>query len=514
MNNVLIINTPYYVPDAVPYGPAIVSGILNNNGYNCSTWDLNIDLYHQFHQRDEWELFHKNLSIGWAGNFNQGISEFVDEILAWLEKSLDAKIKEYDPNLIGISVFSSHSCDFVIPIASLFRKKLPNAYIFLGGQGLTNLEKRTNEEYGKFFIDRLDINCAYMGDAENQLVDCINQRVEGIYKADPVDAGSLENVPAANWNGYDFSLYLGYDDKNLRLPITTSKGCIRECTFCDVASIWPKFIFRKGKLVAEELIKTYQLSGISKFEFTDNLINGSVSNFREMNTVLAEQLPNVLDYKSYAICRGKKESPRSDFELASIAGATLFKIGIESGSDAVRYAMKKKFTNDDIDWFSENCLEYNIQQSWLMFVGYPTETEKDFQETLALLERYRGEIKTGQIVIWLSLPMMMNTNGGILKHYAKEYGLEHILNDPWKEHFWTSSLYPDNTFEVRADRWKRFVEKLNDIRPNYAELPKKYIANRQQEKILELEGLEKIYADYKKTDHQKFIPIIETHFES
>jgi radical SAM superfamily enzyme YgiQ (UPF0313 family) len=505
LEKILLINVPYFVPDAVPYGPAVVSGILNHHGYHTATWDINIDLYNAFGTQDEWELFHKNLCVGWSGNYNRSISKFVQEILTWTENAIEQKVQEYSPTIVGLSVFSSQSTDFVIPLVSLLREKLPNAYIFLGGRGLDNLEKQTNQPYYTFFIDHLPINSTYVGDAENQLIKFIQQKPEGAWIADPVIKEELENIPKSNWNGYDFSLYVGHNTKELRMPITTSKGCVRECTFCDVANSWPKFIFRKGKLVAEELIATYHLTGMNKFEFTDNLINGSVSNFREMNTVIADQLPNVLEYRSYAICRGKRESPRSDFELASVAGAKLFKIGIESGSESVRYDMKKKFTNDDIDWFSENCIDYGINQIWLMFVGYPTETEKDFQDTLAMLDRYSTAIKNNDISVWLSLPMMVTSGGNFLMKYAKEYGLEHMVNDPWKEHFWTSTIYTDNTFDIRADRWRRFVNKLNKINPNW-------MPNRQKEKLIELSGIEKIYEDYKQTNNKKIIPIVRTDF--
>ena len=166
--------------------------------------------------------------------------------------------------------------------------------------------------------------------------------------------------------------------------------------------------------------------------------------------------------------------------------------------------MKKKFTNDDIDWFCENCIDYGIHQAWLMFVGYPTETEQDFQDTLALIERYSTAIKNNDITIWLSLPMMVTSGGNFLMKHAREYGLEHVVNDPWKEHFWTSTIYTDNTFDIRAERWRRFVDKLNKINSNW-------MLDRQKEKLIELSGIEKIYEDYKQTN-KKIIPIVRSDF--
>lgn len=497
--NTLIINSPYFVPTVVPYGPAVVSGILNHNGYPTTSWDLSIDIFHQFSKRSQWNAFQNSLIIGWAAQRAE-LKDFVDEVVNWTEQELLKKIKDLNPSYIGISVFSSQNFDFVIPLASIVRKHLPEAYVFIGGRGLDNTDKQTGELAGEFLANRLPIDCAYIGDAENQLLTCLENRVQGTFYADPVTSVELEQVPKANWTGYTFSKYPGYDTSELIMPITASKGCVRQCTFCDVENSWPKFIFRKGKDVAEEIIDVYQETGMHKIEFTDNLINGSITNFREMNSVLAERLPNTIQYKGYAICRDKKSTPRSDFELAKTAGANIFKIGIETGSDAVRHDMKKKFTNEDIDWFTTNCVDVGIKQIWLMFVGYPTETEKDFLETLALLERYQDVIKSGDIRIWLSLPMMLNTNGNIMKKHLDEYGLENPHNNPWWEHFWQSTIYTGNTFDVRANRWRRFIKKLESIDTNF-------LSGRQGEKLVEIEGLEKLYADYQQKTQKTIIPI-------
>lgn len=501
-NRVLIINVPYFVPTVVPYGPAVVSGILNANGYEASSWDLNIDLYNEFNQRTEWELFHRTLVVGWA-SYQTNVKSFLQEVIEWTANALREKIAEFKPDMVGISVFSSQNADFVIPLVTMIKEQLPDSYVFIGGRGLDNPDKLTNEIAGEFLLNRLPIDCAYIGDAENQLVTCLNDRVRGVFVADPVTAAELESVPRANWSGYDFSKYPGYDSNDLMMPITASKGCVRQCTFCDVENSWPKFIFRKGADVAEELISIYHETGMHRIEFTDNLINGSVSNFREMNTVLATKLPNTLRYKGYAICRDKKSSPREDFELAKVAGADIFKIGIESGSESVRYDMKKKFSNSDIDWFAMNCVDVGIKQIWLMFVGYPTETESDFQETLALLDRYKANIQSGDIRIWLSLPMMMSAGGNIMKKYSTMYGLDHseAHSNPWWEHFWKSDIYTSNTFDVRADRWKRFIHKLEAIDVNF-------LSGSQGEKLMEVEGLEKLYADYQKKSKEKIINIV------
>lgn len=502
MQKVLTINVPFTTPWALPYGPAVVNGLLQKANYETLAWDLSIDLYRQFHTHPEFESFSNAITInGYAG---ASVSKhFVTTAMRWVREQCRQRIDEYQPDIILLSIFSSQSLDFAIPLSTWLREIAPDAYIMIGGRGIDNIERQSKLNYAEFFLKYLPIDAAYMGDAENDLVRAVTERIQGCHVAPPVSGEELSTVPPANWEGIDFSKYDGYDTGELRVPIVASKGCVRECTFCDVAGSWPKFVFRKGAEVGEELVKIYEKTGMRKIEFTDNLVNGSISNFRAMNKVLAEKIPNTLDYLGNAICRPKNEMPESDFELASRAGARMFKVGIESGSEKIRHDMKKKFSNEDIDWFATNCAKYNIKQLWLMFVGYPSETEQDFQDTLDLLDKYSYLAKQGKIVVFLSLPMMLTTNSGFMRRYAIDYGLEHNREDSWSDFFWTSTKYKENTFEVRVDRWKRFMRKLEEGGYTNESM-------RQTQKFIELEGLEKIYKDIKDAKQKKIIPIIDS----
>jgi radical SAM superfamily enzyme YgiQ (UPF0313 family) len=503
MGSILTINIPFTMTWALPYGPAVVNGIFKDRGYTVNAWDLSIELIRQFEHHPEFKTLSQALSIG---GYNRGLvsRSFVTEFLSWARRKLAAKISETKPDVILFSVFSSQSLDFVVPVATWARELAPDAYLSVGGRGLDNTERRTQLNYAEYFIKYLPVNCTYTGDAENQLLQVVESRYQGHWTAKPVNAEELTSAPAAAWDGLEFSKYDGYAAGELRIPLTASKGCVRQCTFCDVAGSWPKYVFRKGEDVGQEIVKIYHDTGINKIEFTDNLVNGSISNFRAMNRVVAEQIPNVIDYMGYAICRPKNEFPERDFELASIAGAKLFKVGIESGSEKVRHDIKKKFSNEDIDWFAHNCSKYNIKQRWLMFVGYPTETEEDFQDTLALLRKHKKLGQDGMITVFLSLPMMLTMNSGFMRNYAVDYGLEHNREDSWSDFFWTSSKYQNNTFDVRVDRWHRFA---NTVEECGYDSDHGSMTLRQTEKFLELEGLEKIYKEHEK-EKKRIIPIV------
>ena len=452
--------------------PVLLSACLNQAGISAVGIDFNIKFVKEFYTRSWYSDLKNFLSMGHLVNVNIG-HRAMKEVYRFTKNFLQDLHNQHNPEYIGLSIFTSESLDFGLVLCYMLRKYFPNTKIIAGGKGLEVNHMGAGKKHYHYWDEHTIADLIIIGDAESEIIHSIQQNKTGLVTSQPQSKSDLDQIPIPEWHNYDLKLYSdlsGTRDQQATdiepyMAVTASKGCVRKCTFCDVADFWPEFIYRDPVRVADEIIHNYRHTGIKYFQFTDNLINGSISNYRQMNQRLVETIPRTIKYEGYAIFRGKNQMPEDDFRLAAQAGCVSWSVGVESGSEKVRYDMKKKFTNDDIDWSVNTLYKYGISQDWLLIVGYPSETELDFEETKKLLRRYSHLASSHKIKIGITPTFALLSNSPLStdKSIAKEYGLDHNTHDPLSQKFWTSTRYLDNNYPVRSRRWKELIRLAEEL---------------------------------------------------
>jgi hypothetical protein len=152
--------------------------------------------------------------------------------------------------------------------------------------------------------------------------------------------------------------------------------------------------------------------------------------------------------------------PPEDFKRMADSGAGTLLIGVESGSPTVRQHMQKGYSDEDLHYSLEEIFKNNIKVRFLMIIGYPTETDEDYQQTLDFFEKYAEYGRKGlveEVNLGLTLNLLPNTP---LYNNAETYGLETT-----KDHIndWVCSQNPTLDFRKRLERRieaQHFVEKL------------------------------------------------------
>jgi len=434
-----------------PLAPALLKSCLTSAGIQCRTWDFNLEMHHCF---DTTQI---SLLVSWMtapdisldptifGTYREFVVQCVDQVML------------KNPDRIGISVFSHESQRFAEDFCWHLRRRAAKIPIILGGSGVAVVQNQYQKPWSQVMLDNGLATCAIHGEAEITIADTFRDPVPGIHQQQQIDNDELSDLPVPNFDDYDLDAY--GDRDQLQLPITASKGCVRKCSFCDVAAIWPKFRYRRGENVAEEMISIYERYGIKRFAFTDSLINGGLKPFRKMNEILSERLPETVKYSGQFICRDSQSMPPRDFQLMKSGGCNLVSIGIESGSQKVRNHMAKGFSTADIHYTAQQLIDNNITQYWNIIVGYPTETDDDWQMTLDLIEQYKDQkdlIKITPVGVFQLLRNTPMTTSDMLEELDIE---THIVNG-YSEYNWVSALYPTNDLPRRAQRWFDLVELL------------------------------------------------------
>jgi radical SAM superfamily enzyme YgiQ (UPF0313 family) len=157
------------------------------------------------------------------------------------------------------------------------------------------------------------------------------------------------------------------------------------------------------------------------------------------------------------------------WETTAASGAQMLHIGIESGSESVRYHLGKNFSNSDIDHSLEMMAKHKLGCTFLMLFGYPTETEKDFQDTLDMFCRCKNYANTviKNIEFGSTLGILPNTP---LEDMKNELGL---VLDPDNENFWESTTNPTLTFKERIRRRMVALQTAETLGYKFGEDPHK-----------------------------------------
>jgi len=411
-----------------PAGPALLKGSLASAGYSSKIIDFNAEL-EEIYKDDQTLLTSiSNYFMNYA-LYNQTVFELVDKwITKWAYDILD-----HAPTWVGISVFSYNSQRATRLLAIRLKTINPDIKIVVGGAGIATDFTFCETLHRDHIID------AYIrGEGELSLIELLrgNLCYPGINGIPMQQIDDINSLAYPVYDDYELSDYT--NRKGLvALPITGSRGCVRSCTFCDIASMWPKYRYRDGKNIAEEIKHQVERHGARAFRFTDSLINGSLKAFKDMIKELAEYRMSLPEQRrfiwdSHFIVRGPQELKPEIFDLMKESGAGTMLMGVESGSQTVRDHMKKGFTQDQLDYCMQQFARTGIKARFLMIVGYPTETEEDFQQSLDMFTKYKPYCDQGiieEVNLGLTLNLLPNTPlTADLEKYNIVQEIKHINN--------------------------------------------------------------------------------------
>ncbi|MCF7861541.1 B12-binding domain-containing radical SAM protein [Candidatus Woesearchaeota archaeon] len=204
--------------------------------------------------------------------------------------------------------------------------------------------------------------------------------------------------PIIDLDGIEFPLFRSEDIQKSEspwingkkfLPIQATRGCKYRCEFCDRVNLSKKFRQRSADSVLNEIKYQNKTHGITVFRFNDNLINVDHNFILEFCSKL---IKSGLSIRWSALIRASTSLTVPLLKLMKQSGCKLLALGIESGSDSVLKAMNKEITVEMVRKNIKDIHECGIPLRAYILIGYPTETESDFDETINFVRNIKKYI--------------------------------------------------------------------------------------------------------------------------
>ena len=484
MIDLLIITAPFTYTFGPSLSPALLKACCTKENIQTTAWDLSAEFNFNYQSHvyyssvQAWmESPELQLSINEFNWYSDIVRDYANTI-----------IKNYKPKNLAVSILTQNSLRFAEDICYNVKLVNPEIKILLGGSGMDIFQHQLEKKWYELMIESGMADVVIIGEGEYALPRIINNDLFGVVHELQLTNDQLDCIPIPDYSDYDFSFYTRSNrtywsmsdeitQNQIDSPvflITASKGCVKNCNFCDVGKIWNKFRFRSGQKLANEMIYLYHQYNAQFFSFTDSLMNGGLKPYYEMNKILAEQLPRTIKYDGQIICRSQRDMPEKYFSAMSAAGCSSVSIGIESGSEQVRMHMGKGSSQDDVYYTTQMLTKYNINQKWNIIAGYPTETNKDWQQTMNLIKHFLPVTNGLLTIVPIDTFMLLDGTPMMQKNVLDSMKINQNLINGYSTFAWTTGINLENTYPTRADRFIKLCNFLLEF--NFEKY--KYLVNK------------------------------------
>ncbi len=487
MNTVLVF-APYGYPYAIPLSIASLKAYLKQYEINSTCLDLNNDFYDHFDLFDEFADFQKTntkysekstlLQIeNWTNRelFYKNILSL--ESIQNLMNLFVQKILKNDPIIVGFSIFNTNSW-FSIELAKMIKEYRNEIVVVFGGPDCTanySCDSSDQNLYNKLMNEGV-VDFQVVGEGERSF----RNLVAAVAKKQPVS-----NIKSVIYRQDNEIMFDGYEDQIANIddlpypdysdfelakydrlpfawafPIVFSRGCNFNCAFCGVKQIWGdnKMRSRSPQNIIDEIKVSASLHPNDEniFDFKGAYANTSKKFLDAFSSLLLEEQKNGLNILWESWARINNVFTAEICDKLKETGCYNLVFGLESGSPRVCKDMRKRFLHEDAVEAFKNLTDVGIKVTLFILVGFPSETEEDFQMTLDFLADNAQHINQAYAMSECILSPDMASN-------ASKWGVE----DNPDSYLW-KTIDNDNNIEIRKDRLQRFyklIETLNFVSP-------------------------------------------------
>ena len=351
--------------------------------------------------------------------------EQMDKIIAGFFELLECYImdllEQEKPGVLGLSMYKGN---FAATLFAFKRCKetFPAIKTVMGG-GIFSDQLAVGSPNFDYFLERTPyIDHIIVGEGELLFLKLLKGELpagQKVYTLKDV-AGEildLSSAPMPDFSDFDISHYT-------QLACYTSRSCPFQCGFCAETVNWGKYRKKGASRVVEELGKLNDLHGSQLYLMSDSLLNPIVD---ELSRELIDADITIY-WDGYLRADKHACDPDNTFRWRR-GGFYRARMGIESGSPQVLKLMDKRITPEQIRTAIANLALAGIKTSTYWVIGYPGETEADFQATLDIIEEMKENLYEAEC------------------NPFRFYLTGQVSSSQWLEESKSKLLYPENARE-------------------------------------------------------------------
>lgn len=425
---ILLAQLPYWDPLIPPMGIACLQTFLRKYHYNVKIMDLNVEKQFKDWQQNYFEILKTYIPDNKRGNFlNIGQEVLRNHLMSYLNYKKETRyielvqilifktffhhvsvqqildmnqlvtlfyqrleayfltvLQKEKPAVLGLSVYSG-----TLP-ASLFvfkraKEKFPHMMTVMGGGIFANQLAPDSPNFDYFLKNTPYIDKIIVGEGEILFLKLMRNELpeqQRVYTLKDIQ-GEILNLEKAETTDYS--------DLDTRqypyLGAYVSRSCPFQCSFCSETIQWGKYRKKPVTQMKYELIKLNKKYKSQLFLMGDSLLNPVVDPLA--NELLKED--KAIYWDGY-LRAGSQVCDISNTLMWRQAGFYRARLGVESGSQHVLDLMEKHLEVDQIRGSIASLANVGIKTTTYWVIGYPGETEADFQLTLDLIKELKNDI--------------------------------------------------------------------------------------------------------------------------
>ncbi len=380
---------------------------------------------HGFVMRERIERFADVLAATENEHENPFVEFFREEVMP--------RIREYDPDLVGISLTFGSQAIPTFTLARMLKAWKRSVHITVGGGLLAYVGEKLAQKPATFDV----VDSFVMLEGEGPLLALVRALEEGqsdlghvsnlIWRtgdgsvrrnthADPLD---IKKLPTPDFDDLPLDLYLAPE---LVMPLAATRGCYwGKCVFCTLFTvIGPGYRGRTLEQTVEDMRSLQERYGARHFYLA----------IEDLPPNMARALPDAildagLDVEWWCDARLEHDlfTPEVCKKLAA-AGCRRIAFGYESASRRVLDAMCKGIDPDQSLEVIRNVREAGISVTLYVMVGFPTETREEALSTLETILANRELVQEVSVRVFY-----LDERSEIFRRRI-EFGISEVFPDP------------------------------------------------------------------------------------